>query len=62
MPRGPNVPLPQPPFDEPVFSQGKPTPDPTRLPTGSDRRANRPIELFGPPTLGEDKGHAPGLP
>ncbi|MGA8302277.1 MAG: metallophosphoesterase [Thermoplasmata archaeon] len=31
MPRNPRSPLPQPIFDEPVFSQGKPTPDPTRF-------------------------------
>jgi hypothetical protein len=31
MPRNPRSPLPQPLFDEPVFSQGAPTPDPTRF-------------------------------
>ena len=31
MPRNPRSPLPQPLFDEPVFSEGKPTPDPTRF-------------------------------
>ncbi|MFZ0892562.1 MAG: metallophosphoesterase [Thermoplasmata archaeon] len=31
MPRNPRFPLPQPLFDEPVFSQGAPTPDPTRF-------------------------------
>jgi len=31
MPRNPRSPLPQPLFDEPVFTQGKPTPDPTRF-------------------------------
>ena len=31
MPRSPAFPLPQPLFDEPTFSEGKPTPDPTRF-------------------------------
>jgi hypothetical protein len=31
MPRNPRSTLPQPVFDEPVFTQGKPTPDPTRF-------------------------------
>ncbi len=31
MPRNSRSPLPQPLFDEPVFNQGKPTPDPTRF-------------------------------
>jgi hypothetical protein len=31
MPRSPRYALPQPLFDEPVFAQGKPTPDPTRF-------------------------------
>jgi hypothetical protein len=31
MPRNRSFPLPQPLFDEPVFTQGKPTPDPTRF-------------------------------
>jgi Calcineurin-like phosphoesterase len=39
MPRKPRSVLPQPLFDEPVFSQGKPTPDPTRfkVPHPSDK-------------------------
>jgi len=39
MPRDPRYTLPQPLFDEPVFAQGKPTPDPTRfkVPHPSDR-------------------------
>jgi hypothetical protein len=31
MPREPAFRLPQPVFDEPVFTEGKPTPDPTRF-------------------------------
>jgi len=48
MPRSPRSPLPQPIFDEPVFSQGKPTPDPTRfrVPHPSDRELYAKIQAL----------------
>jgi hypothetical protein len=48
MPRGTREPLPQPLFDEPVFAQGHPTPDPTRfkVPHPSDAALYRRIEAL----------------
>jgi hypothetical protein len=48
MPRGAREPLPQPLFDEPVFAQGRPTPDPTRfkVPHPSDVALYRRIQAL----------------
>jgi hypothetical protein len=48
MPRDPAFKLPQPLFDEPVFAQGKPTPDPTRfsVPHPSDAALYRRVQAL----------------
>ncbi len=62
MPRNPAFPLPQPLFDEPVFTEGRPTPDPTRfkVPHPSDARLYEQIQqLLYEDVVGFPRSRAP---